>query len=288
MATFTAAAIQSAFADIAIDLNVSIHRATYLTSLVIAILGVAPLVWRPLSERYGRRPIFLISLIGSLVCNIGCACSPTYATMGLCRALAGFFISPAAALGSATVTETFFKRERARYMGIWTVMVTLGVPTAPVIFGFVAYRVGYRWIYWILACVSKFSRFKMTTNPYSDKCSTVHPLPFLWPRVSLHPWPTATATILFQTAVLQLQAHRSYTLNMAGVRITTGTCCTPLRPSFRNSILHGLPLCQCVHRYRNSAIVCREIPSQRRTNRSSKHQHNFGNSNRRAAGRDPF
>ncbi|KFY77283.1 hypothetical protein V499_03266 [Pseudogymnoascus sp. VKM F-103] len=154
MATFTAAAIQSAFADIAIDLNVSIHRATYLTSLVIAILGVAPLVWRPLSERYGRRPIFLISLIGSLVCNIGCACSPTYATMGLCRALAGFFISPAAALGSATVAETIFKRERARYMGIWTVMVTLGVPTAPVIFGFVAYRVGYRWIYWILACTN--------------------------------------------------------------------------------------------------------------------------------------
>ncbi|TVY91231.1 putative transporter [Lachnellula willkommii] len=151
MATFTAAAIQSAFVDIALDLNVSIQRASYLTSLVIAILGGAPLIWRPLADRYGRRPIFLISLVGSLVCNIGCARSPTYNIMGLCRGLTAFFISPAAALGSATVTETFFKHERARYIGIWTVMVTLGVPVAPVIFGFVAYRVGYRWIYWILA-----------------------------------------------------------------------------------------------------------------------------------------
>ncbi|CAI6093465.1 unnamed protein product [Clonostachys chloroleuca] len=43
------------------------------------------------------------------------------------------------------------KHERARYIGIWTSMVTIGVPLAPVIFGFVALRVGYRWIYWILA-----------------------------------------------------------------------------------------------------------------------------------------
>jgi hypothetical protein len=32
-------------------------------------------------------------------------------------------------------------------------MVTLGVPIAPFIFGFVANDVGYRWIYWILAMV---------------------------------------------------------------------------------------------------------------------------------------
>jgi hypothetical protein len=31
--------------------------------------------------------------------------------------------------------------------------VTLGVPVAPFIFGFVAESVSYRWIYWILAIV---------------------------------------------------------------------------------------------------------------------------------------
>lgn len=151
MATFTASSIQSAFEDIAEDLDVSLTRASYLTSLVICILGVAPLFWRPLSDRFGRRPIFLISLICSLVGNIGCANSPTYATMGLCRAITAFFISPAAAIGSAVVAECFFKKERARYMGVWTLLVTLGVPAAPFLFGFIALRVGYRWIYYILA-----------------------------------------------------------------------------------------------------------------------------------------
>ncbi|KAL2148032.1 hypothetical protein VTI28DRAFT_88 [Corynascus sepedonium] len=151
MGSFTAAAVQSVFAEIAADLEVSIHRASYMLSLQIAVLGGAPLFWRPLSQRYGRRPIFLLSLICSLVGNVGCAVSPSYATMGLCRAITAFFISPALAMGSGVVTETFFKKERARYMGIWTMMVTLGVPLAPFLLGFAAVRVGYRWIYWILA-----------------------------------------------------------------------------------------------------------------------------------------
>lgn len=154
MATFTAAAIQCAFVDIAADLDVSVQRASYLVSIVIIILGVAPLIWRPLSHVYGRRPIFLISLICSLVGNVGCAVSHSYGTMGLCRAIAAFFICPAVAIGSAVVSETFFREQRARYMGVWTTMVTLGVPLGAFIFGFVALRVGYRWIYWILAIVS--------------------------------------------------------------------------------------------------------------------------------------
>ncbi|PYH95716.1 MFS multidrug transporter [Aspergillus ellipticus CBS 707.79] len=151
MGTFTAAAIIPAYEDIVLDLGVSLQRASYLTSLQIAILGGAPLFWKPLSQRFGRRPIFLLSLLLSCVSNIGCAKSPDYASMAACRALVAFFISPAMAIGSAVVTETFFRRERARYMGIWAVMVTLGVPVGPLIFGFVTQRVGYRWIYWILA-----------------------------------------------------------------------------------------------------------------------------------------
>jgi MFS family permease len=60
MATFTVTSIQSAFIAIAADLSVSLQRATYLTSLQIAILGGAPLFWGPVANRYGRRPVFLL------------------------------------------------------------------------------------------------------------------------------------------------------------------------------------------------------------------------------------
>lgn len=153
MATFTAAGIIPAYATISEEFGVSMQRTSYLTSLQIAILGGAPLFWKPLSNRFGRRPIFLLSLICSLVCNVGCAKSPDYASTAACRALTAFFIAPASAIGSAVVTETFFKKDRARYMGVWTLLLTLGIPLAPFLFGFVAYRAGYRWIYWVLAIV---------------------------------------------------------------------------------------------------------------------------------------
>lgn len=71
--------------------------------------------------------------------------------MGLCRALVAFFISPPLGIGSAVVAECFFKKDRARAMGVWTLLVTLGVPISPFLFGFLALRVNYRWIYYVLA-----------------------------------------------------------------------------------------------------------------------------------------
>lgn len=151
MGTFMASGVIPAYASMAEDLHVSLQRTSYMTSLQIAVLGGAPLLWKPLSYRFGRRPIFLLSLLCSCVCNIGCAKSPDYASIAACRALVAFFISPAMAIGSAVVTETFFRRERARYLGVWTVMVTLGVPSGPFLLGFVTERVGWRWIFWVLA-----------------------------------------------------------------------------------------------------------------------------------------
>lgn len=189
MGTFTASSIQSAFVNIAEDLHVSVQRTSYLTSLVIAILGGAPLFWRPLCNSYGRRPIFLLSLVCSLIGNVGCAKSPSYGTMGLCRAITAFFISPAGAIGSAVVAETFFKKDQARCMGVWALMITLGVPAVPFIFGFVALRVGYRWIYWILACVSILFPSFPAMNVYSqttDKRSPITPLHILRSRNTIH------------------------------------------------------------------------------------------------------
>ncbi|KAK5132088.1 hypothetical protein LTR08_000338 [Meristemomyces frigidus] len=155
MTTFIAAAVIPVYEDIALDLGCSIQTASYLTSLQIAVLGFAPLFWKPISNRYGRRPVWFLSTIGSLVFNIACAVCPTYASMAVCRAFVSFFICPPAAIGTGVVTETFFKKERGQYMGLWTLLVTLGPPSGPFLMGFVGYQTGnYRWIYWILAMIN--------------------------------------------------------------------------------------------------------------------------------------
>ena len=117
MTTFTAARIIPAFEQLSIDLGVSRTRASYLTSIQIVILGFAPLFWKPISTRFGQRPIWLISTIGSMICNIGCAKSHTYASQFVTRFLVAFFISPAIAISSAVITEPSFPDKEVRREG---------------------------------------------------------------------------------------------------------------------------------------------------------------------------
>ncbi|ETS86270.1 hypothetical protein PFICI_00098 [Pestalotiopsis fici W106-1] len=152
MTTFIAAGIIPAYELFVRDFGITISQASYLTSAQVLILGLSPLFWKPVSDRWGRRPIWLISTSCSMICNIGCAESRTYAAQVVTRILVAFFISPAIAISSVVVAETFFAENRGQKMGIWTLMVTLGAPTGPFLLGFVAYATdSWKWIYWIFA-----------------------------------------------------------------------------------------------------------------------------------------
>ncbi|KAH8689446.1 major facilitator superfamily domain-containing protein [Talaromyces proteolyticus] len=118
------------------------------------LLGLTPLFWAPLAERYGRRPVWLVSTFLSMVANIGCARSTSYGTLMVARVFQPVFNAPAGALGTAVVVELFFARERGFKIGIWTLMVTLGNPVGPLVMGFVATRVGCRWIFWIFSATN--------------------------------------------------------------------------------------------------------------------------------------
>src|SRR5271170_3334792 len=132
------------------------------TAQLIKLLNLAlgPLFWVPIASRFGRRPVWIISVLGAMFFNIGCALSQTYAQHMVFRIFSAFFISPGLAMGNAVVTETFFAKDRARKMGTWTVMITLGTPTGPFIMGFVAQHLGWRWIYWLLSIVSRLCIFR--------------------------------------------------------------------------------------------------------------------------------
>ncbi|ORY10732.1 major facilitator superfamily domain-containing protein [Clohesyomyces aquaticus] len=182
MATFIAALIITAYEDIATDLG---RRASALAS--------------PLSTHFRRRPIFLISFIRSGLFNIGCARTNSYTAKATCRVFTAFFICPVSAIGSAVVVETFFKKDRGKYIGIWTVIVnasnrtycfTIGVSLAPFIFRFVAYHVGCRWFHWILAMIPfsiyefisplRMARFPCVVIPACAYAMTVEiPQPFV-------------------------------------------------------------------------------------------------------------
>ncbi|KAL5333919.1 MFS general substrate transporter [Aspergillus crustosus] len=66
-----------------------------------------------------------------------------------------------------------------RYMGIWTLTVTLGVPVGPLIFGFVTNRTGYRWIFWALAIFNgaQFILYLFGLRPVTFPATRTNPTP---------------------------------------------------------------------------------------------------------------
>lgn len=135
MTTFQAAAIISAYEPLAMSLGTTIQGASYLTSAQIIVLGFAPLFWKPVSQRFGRRPVWLISTLCSGLFNIGCALSTTYGSMMVYRCFSAFFIAPPIGIGSGVVVELFLANQRGQKMGIWTLLITLGPPSGPVYHG---------------------------------------------------------------------------------------------------------------------------------------------------------
>lgn len=173
MATFMAAGIIPGFQSFSVNYGITIEEASYLTSvqvshvlcsfwipsitdktLQILVLGVWPLFWNPISKHFGRRPVFLISTIGSCICNIGGAFCTSYGAQMSTRILTAILICPPLGIGSGVVTELFFRREHAQKLGWWTLLLTIGIPLGPFIMGFVVQHLRVNWIFGILAIIN--------------------------------------------------------------------------------------------------------------------------------------
>lgn len=98
--------------------------------------------WGGLSDKYGRRPILLISLLGASFSYLIFAFSQSYTQLLIARALAGFFganISTAMAY-VADITES---KDRSKSMGLIGAALGLGFIFGPAIGGFLS-QVGFK------------------------------------------------------------------------------------------------------------------------------------------------
>jgi MFS family permease len=109
--------------------------------LVLAVHALAqPLflpAWGWVSDRVGRRPVILVSLLGTVGAFITLAGADTIFWIYVARALSGFF---AASVGTAqaVVTDVTSEHDRASGMGLIGASVGLGMVLGPVLGGLLA------------------------------------------------------------------------------------------------------------------------------------------------------
>lgn len=140
-----------AFPELAQDLLTDSGRVQQTLSAFLLGFAVAPLVWGPLSDRYGRKPILYAGLAIFVAASIGGALSGSIDVLIGFRFLQALGGSAAASLARAIVRDRYDREEAARTLSLLFVVMAIAPMVAPIIGGQVLVFFGWRAIFWALA-----------------------------------------------------------------------------------------------------------------------------------------
>ncbi|KAJ5494819.1 major facilitator superfamily domain-containing protein [Penicillium fimorum] len=150
MTPFASSIIAPAISFIRKDFGINdLTKSALPVSIFLLGYAVGPLFLSPLSEIYGRYIITTVASAFFCVWLIDCALASSLNTLILFRFLCGVGGSASQTIGGATIADLFSVHERGRAFGIWSLGPILGPSCAPVIGGFVAESIGWRWANWI-------------------------------------------------------------------------------------------------------------------------------------------
>lgn len=115
------------------------------------ILGFAigPMFLAPLSEFYGRSPVYISTWFILVMLHIGLALAPNIGTIIVIRFLAGFFGSAPLTNSGGTISDLWKRDESGFPMAIYGLSSTGGPPLALVMSGYLAQNLGWRWLFWV-------------------------------------------------------------------------------------------------------------------------------------------
>ena len=122
---------------------------TFLVSIWELGEGIGPFLVAPLSERYGRLPVYHTGNVLFLSCSIASALSMNISMLVAFRFLNGLVIT-SLTLGPTIIADLFKKEERGLAMALAITFQLVGPVAAPIIGSFTAQAKGWRWTIWII------------------------------------------------------------------------------------------------------------------------------------------
>lgn len=126
-------------------------------SLFLGGFAIAQLIYGPLSDRYGRKPVLLGGLGLFLISSIACALATRIESLILFRFLQALGGSAGPVLGRAMVRDIHGPKEAGRVLSHIGSAMALGPAIAPIVGGYLLVWLGWASIFWFLALFSLFA-----------------------------------------------------------------------------------------------------------------------------------
>ncbi|KAK4048781.1 hypothetical protein OIV83_004547 [Microbotryomycetes sp. JL201] len=151
--TFASSAPSTGVRQIAQEFGVGLVPANLVTSMFLFGFCAGPMLWAPLSEMFGRRPLFIVTFFGFAIFQIPCALTPTFGGLVVCRFIAGTFAASPLTNYQAggVIADIWDAVGRGPAMSMFSASVFIGPVVGPIIGGFVTESyLGWRWTFWII------------------------------------------------------------------------------------------------------------------------------------------
>lgn len=127
-------------------------------SLYVTGFALGPLLWGPLSERYGRKTPLFGAYILFVIFQIPVAVSRNLPTIFIFRFLAGVFGGSPVVINSATFADYWAPTHRGKATAIYSLTVYLGPCLGPIVGSFaVQSHLGWPWTAWFTMILGAFT-----------------------------------------------------------------------------------------------------------------------------------
>jgi multidrug resistance protein len=118
---------------------------SFVTTIFLFGYVFGPILLAPLSETYGRAPLYKICMFGFIIFNVACALAPTLGSLIAFCFFAGVMGSCPITIGTGTVADLLPPEKRAGAMAAYIIGVVLGPSIGPIAGGYLTPAAGWRW-----------------------------------------------------------------------------------------------------------------------------------------------
>ncbi|KAF9892632.1 hypothetical protein FE257_001034 [Aspergillus nanangensis] len=149
-----AGSISSGATQIAEEFHVSSEVTTLCLSMYILGFAIGPVLLAPLSEYFGRQPVYIISWFVLFIFQLPIALAQNIGTILVCRLIGGFAGGAPLTNTGGSISDLWARNESGGAMAVYGLSSTFGPPIALVFSGYIGLDLGFRWIFWILMAIT--------------------------------------------------------------------------------------------------------------------------------------
>jgi DHA2 family multidrug resistance protein len=131
------------------SLSATMDQITWVLSsyIIVSAIMTAPVGW--LANRFGRKNLFIYSMIGFTATSVLCGMAQTLEQMVAFRILQGTFGAALAPLAQATMLDIYPFEQRAQAMAIFGLGIMVGPIMGPTLGGYLTDWFHWRWVFYV-------------------------------------------------------------------------------------------------------------------------------------------